>query len=602
MPTTSPRAGLLASATLLAASTGFDAGATGALSIDAGALQGAGCLGLTTCVLDGATVTATGGTLAKKTDKGQSGFGVNGGASGEEIDLGQKVRVDYDRTRTIVAIKFVFLFNGPEYGDRAEKAQVTVDGQAYTLSVRNNADDATADWSGPGSVSKCGATTSSGSGCFVVTDPFPGGVSRLEFTAIPGGAPYAGAGNNESDYAIGFVDAGAEVVVDLANCASATGCPIAAAGGTVSSSLNSLDVTNPGGSTDATVLQVRIPDCRYIPQECVDLLPPANDGASSDDAARLILIKLGVIKPLATGADRLKPAAQLLNATKLLPAEVTSRYDSSGKPPNGLPPMYIGARWRGQAINGHWIDALFFVTEPGVVFRDTFEGLIDVSELTGHELGCFPNLSDLYAWDMITSVSERAKSVKGRYGDKLLNVGCINPTKVSGDRLSLYSVNLEIAPDTWGPTITGTTPKVTTANDAVFARLVQALWADLGETKARYACKPADPGAGGVAPIPAPLCETLAAKWRKAKAKINACVKSTFKPPSAAGTTACALAKTLVADFEATLPATPTGPDAYNRVGELKARVDVFQHVWDERFLNSLKPGGFCREKGSCAP
>jgi hypothetical protein len=30
--------------------------------------------------------------------------------------------------------------------------------------------------------------------------------------------------------------------------------------------------------------------------------------------------------------------------------------------------------------------------------------------------------------------------------------------------------------------------------------------------------------------------------------------------------------------------------------------VDVFQHVWDDRFLNSLKPGGFCREKGSCAP
>jgi hypothetical protein len=186
--------------------------------------------------------------------------------------------------------------------------------------------------------------------------------------------------------------------------------------------------------------------------------------------------------------------------------------------------MYLGARWRGQAGTGYWIDALFFVTVAGVVFRDTFEGLFDVSELTGHELGCFPNLGDLYAWDMITSVSERAKSVQGRYADKLLNVGCINPTKVSGDRLSLYSVNLEIAPDTFGPTITSTKPKFTAANDAVFARLAQSLWADLGETKARYACKPADPGAGGVAPIAAPLCTTRAAKCRKAKAKINACV------------------------------------------------------------------------------
>ena len=602
MPTNSPRAALLAGAALLAVSVGFDARATGALSIDAGALQGAGCLGLSTCALNGATVTTTGGTLSKKTDKGQTGFGVNGGASAEEIDLGQKLRVDYDRTRSILAIKIVFLFNGPEYGDRAEKAQVTVDGVAYTLAVRGDADDAAADWSGPGSVSKCGATTSSGAGCFVITDPFPGGVSRLEFTAIPGGTPFAGSGSNDSDYSIGFIDAGAEVVVDLGNCASATGCPIAAEGGQVSTSLNSLNVTNPDGSTEATVIRVQIPDCRYIPQACLSLLPPANDAASSDDAARAILINLGVIKPLTSGADRLKPAAELLNATKLLPAAVTSHFDSSGTPPNGLPPMYLGARWRGQAGNGYLIDGLFFVTEAGVVFRDTFEGLIDVSELTGQELGCFPNLSDLYAWDMITSVSERAKSVKGRYADKLLNVGCINPTKVSGDRLSLYSVNLEIAPDTFGPTITSSKPKYTAANDAVFARLVQTLWADLGETKARYACKPADPGAGGVAPIAAPLCETLAAKWRKAKAKINACVKSTFKPASAAGTTACATAKSLVEDFEAALPSTPTGPDAYNRVGELQARVDVFQHVWDERFLNSLKPGGFCREKGSCAP
>jgi hypothetical protein len=90
--------------------------------------------------------------------------------------------------------------------------------------------------------------------------------------------------------------------------------------------------------------------------------------------------------------------------------------------------------------------------------------------------------------------------------------------------------------------------------------------------------------------------------WNKAKTKINACVNSTFKPPTAAGTLACNQAKDLVAAFEAALPASPTGPDPYNRVGELHARTDVFQHVWDERFLNSLKPGGFCSEKGTCPP
>jgi hypothetical protein len=603
MPRMSPSAAHIAGALLIAAAVATASRADDALSIDADALHAAGCFGQTQCTLEGATVKATGGPLAKKQDKGATGFGVNNGASGAEIDVGQSLRVDFDAGRSILAIKVLFLYNGPEFGDRAERVQVTVDGTAYALSVRSDADDAGADWTGPGTVSKCGATTSSGAGCFVITDPFPGAVSRLDFTAVTGGAPFGGPGSNDSDYSIGFIDAGAEVVVDLGNCADPAGCPVASSGGQVAASLSLVDVTNPGGSTEATVIQVRIPDCRYIPQACLAILPPAGDSAANDDSARALLINLGVIKSLAAGADRLKPAAQLLNATKLLPADVTSRYDSSGRPPGGLPPMYIGPRWRGQAGRDYWIDGLFFVTEAGVVFRDSFDGLIDVSALTGSELGCVANPADLHAWDMITSVSERAKSVAGRFGDKLLNVGCVNPTKVKSDRLSLYSVNLEIAPDTFGATIKSTTPKVTVNNDAVFARLVQSLWADLGETKARYACRAADPApAGSAAPIGPAQCELLATKWRQAKTKINACVQASFKPASATGTAACSAARDRVAAFEAALPASPVGPDPYNRLGELTSRVEVFQHVWDERFLVSLVAGGFCREKGTCPP
>ncbi len=64
----------------------------------------------------------------------------------------------------------------------------------------------------------------------------------------------------------------------------------------------------------------------------------------------------------------------------------------------------------------------------------------------------------------------------------------------------------------------------------------------------------------------------------------------------------CGLAREYVDDFEAALPATATGPDVYNRLGELKGRSEVFRHVWDERFLNSIKPNGFCRERGTCPP
>ena len=96
-----------------------------------------------------------------------------------------------------------------------------------------------------------------------------------------------------------------------------------------------MQVANPGGSTEALVIPVQFPDCRYVPQACLDLLPPAGDTAASDDARRALLIGLGVIKTLDPyGADKLNPAAQLLNVTPLLPAEVTSLFDASGTPPD----------------------------------------------------------------------------------------------------------------------------------------------------------------------------------------------------------------------------------------------------------------------------
>jgi len=80
------------------------------------------------------------------------------------------------------------------------------------------------------------------------------------------------------------------------------------------------------------------------------------------------------------------------------------------------------------------------------------------------------------------------------------------------------------------------------------------------------------------------------------------CVLSTFGQSNATQASICGSAKQAVTAFETALPATATGPDPYNRLGELGARTDNFQHVWDERFLKSIKPLGFCREKGTCAP
>ena len=144
---------------------------------------------------------------------------------------------------------------------------------------------------------------------------------------------------------------------------------------------------------------------------------------------------------------------------------------------------------------------------------------------------------------------------------------------------------------------------MTVNNDAVFARLVESLWKDLGEVRVNYACKQSDPTpTGGVAPLSKAVCTTLTARWTDANKKIKDCVTKTFKPITGLALGICELAREYVDLFEAALPASPTGPDPYNRLAELEGRVATFKHVFDERFIPSIEPAGYCRERGACAP
>lgn len=576
------------------------AGAQEVITIETSGLAEIGCFGQAECTVEGVELSASSGRLlARKALNGVAGFGVSGGAAGSEIDIGETLHVGFGQARNVLSIKFLFLFNGPEFSDKAEKASVVVDGVApYILSVSSSADN-TAAWSGPGTVSNCGATTSIGTGCFIVTNPFPDAVSQLDFGATQGGQPFQGSGSSNSDYSIGSIAIESQIVVNLGDCVGTEGCEV-----TQGFNLNSLHASNPGGSLDAIVIPEILPDCRYIPRTCLDLLPPDLDTPATDNAARATLINMGVIKSLdPTGPNKLHPATQLLNVTKLFSTATTSQFDTSGVPPTGLPPLWIDSRWKAQLDKEHFIHGFFFKTGIGVTFTDVFEGQINVMELTGGELGCDVDPDDLLAFDLIATGSEVALSVGGRYVDTIINTGCVNPTKVSGVRLSLYSV-LETTRDTYGPTITSKKPKVTVNNDAVFARLVESLWKDQGEILANYACKPADQvPAVGQAPLSVAQCNTLKVRWSDANKKIKDCVGKTFKPITGLALGICELAReTYVVAFENALPATATGPDLRNRVAELKSRVAVFKHVWDTRFLESIKISGFCREKGTCQP
>ena len=198
-----------------------------------------------------------------------------------------------------------------------------------------------------------------------------------------------------------------------------------------------------------TLFQIEnIPDCRYVPGDCLVELGIPDNGSGAVET----LISAGVIVPLKPldPVTRLNPAAQRLNLTKLLPAEVTELFDEP------LPDMLLSRMYRGQKINNFRFGGFFGRTEDGVVFRDVFYGEFDISELAGSSLGCAENLGSL-DWDVLTTVSERYASASDsnastdpQHLTTIINSGC-GTSRTAGSRWSLKPYNLEMTPCTYNP-------------------------------------------------------------------------------------------------------------------------------------------------------
>ncbi|TBW49101.1 PEP-CTERM sorting domain-containing protein [Marinobacter halodurans] len=73
----------------------------------------------------GLTFAATGGSLGLKTVNGVDGAGVTGGASGNEIDIGQTVTGTSSSGFILSGTTLAFLYDGPEFGDYQEVATIT---------------------------------------------------------------------------------------------------------------------------------------------------------------------------------------------------------------------------------------------------------------------------------------------------------------------------------------------------------------------------------------------------------------------------------------------------------------------------------------------
>lgn len=353
-------------------------------------------------------------------------------------------------------------------------------------------------------------------------------------------------------------------------------------------------------ATGMVLFQIKnIPDCRYFPA-------PGDPAYASTLGTEHPCNRAGLV----TGGAA--PQQQWLNVAPLLPQDIKDLFDQSGKKPTGLPPMWMSPRYRAQAGENYYFEALFGITEPTVQFRKRFTVELDIGDpnLIGDKLGCgvaqTPTALPFNQWDIITTVSERFTNVggprnivvdtadtsqaddvyEGEHADMLLNSGCFNPTSGSGTRWSMYSYGLELAEDVQ----TGSTWSYSSAK-VYLGNMLKSLHANLFDMQTRLACANADAVANtGMLPANQPVspgtCTGLANSLTSTTDKLNKCVLATYDPKTSAIDQNCNAFETQFSNYLTTVNSlSPFGTDPANRVGELAARADVIWYIYQKHFL-----------------
>ncbi len=399
------------------------------------------------------------------------------------------------------------------------------------------------------------------------------------------------------------------IAIDLRDCGAET-CPLVVnENGVTVFSLTGVDLAS--DQSGLSLFQITgIPDCRYIPGVCVaEFLEEPADPDYQVDVAKLVAAGIIVPRVPAGSPAFFNPAAQRLDLYKLLPLEVTELFA-----PGEIPPLLLEAYYRAQRANDYRMQAFFGRTEDGVVFVNTFEGTYDVAGLAGSEQGCRdsttpmpPNsLDDLLQWDVAVSVSERYPSPDDagagpdpQHVTTIENSGC-GSTRKTSTRWSLKPFNLEMTPATFNPDPTdnwdGDGATAAPANpsapdlvdDAVFAKLVLALFDELGGTLEQFVC----PAGGELVGVSA--CTTLRAGYANAKDKLDKCWTATQQPKTSAGNQNCQSFESQLLGFQATVDSLAPNPaDIANRIGELQARTIRIIYLNEERFAPSVPNGGY---------
>lgn len=139
---------------------------------------------------------------------GYQGVGVTGNTPGE-VNTNERIDATFNQAYAIGQFTLGLLFDGPEYGDVNEKAQVTVNfaDQTSGVYVLTATGLNTATWSGAGSFVNLSNAGLGLGGVWSVLNPFGNKlVTALSFTAIPGTC-VVGTCTDQSDFTLVSVTA-----------------------------------------------------------------------------------------------------------------------------------------------------------------------------------------------------------------------------------------------------------------------------------------------------------------------------------------------------------------------------------------------------------
>jgi hypothetical protein len=156
--------------------------------------------------VNAAGVTDNGGAHS---GQGLTGRSILGGAAGGEIGIGETLVMDLGGAFTISSLQLGLLYDGPEFGDVNEVAQVSFfNGMSslgsFTLTATGSA---SALWSGMASVSNLSAAAQPGSGHWQVGGLNLANVTKIEFTALQGLCGQGNQCSNQSDFIVTNVTA-----------------------------------------------------------------------------------------------------------------------------------------------------------------------------------------------------------------------------------------------------------------------------------------------------------------------------------------------------------------------------------------------------------